>query len=117
MDQFVHILDVQGIPRFFSRVDRALLHGIRSFGGYLPGVATPLIREKMQRETANVILPADDEHLIAHLKERQQAGLRMNVNLLGEMVLGEQEAADRLDKYLSLLQLDEKATLQKKKIV
>lgn len=107
MDQFVHILDVQGIPRFFSRVDRALLHGIRSFGGYLPGVATPLIREKMQRETANVILPADDEHLIAHLKERQQAGLRMNVNLLGEMVLGEQEAADRLDKYLSLLQLDE----------
>ncbi|MEC7696752.1 MAG: proline dehydrogenase family protein [Planctomycetota bacterium] len=107
MDQFIHILDVQGIPRFFSRIDRALLQGIRSFGSYLPGVATPLIREKMQRETANVILPADDEHLTAHLSERQQAGLRMNVNLLGEMVLGEQEAADRIEKYLSLLSLDE----------
>ena len=107
MDQFIHILDVQGIPRFFSRIDRALLRGIRSFGAYLPGVATPLIREKMQRETANVILPADDEHLTAHLSERHQAGLRMNVNLLGEMVLGEQEASDRLNKYLSLLSLHE----------
>ena len=50
MDQLIHILDVQGIPRFFSRIDRTLLQGLRSFGGYLPGVATPLVREKMHRE-------------------------------------------------------------------
>ena len=114
MDQLIHILDVQGIPRFFSRIDRTLLQGLRSFGGYLPGVATPLVREKMHRETANVILPADDSHLSQHLHERQVNGLRMNVNLLGEMVLGEGEAVRRLDKYIHLLRLTEVEVLSVK---
>ncbi len=114
MDQLIHILDVQGIPTFFSRIDRTLLKGIRSFGGYLPGVATPLVRDKMQRETANVILPAEDDHLSQHLQQRQATGLRMNVNLLGEMVLGEQEAARRLDKYLHLLSLKDVEVLSVK---
>ena len=40
-DQLTHVLDVQRIPRFFSPLDRTLLRGFRSFGGYLPGVAVP----------------------------------------------------------------------------
>src|SRR5690606_32329125 len=55
-DQFIHILDVQGVPRFFNPLDRTLLKGFQSFGAYLPGVAMPLVKEKMQQETANVIL-------------------------------------------------------------
>lgn len=35
----VHILDVQGVPRFFSPLDRTLPRGFQSFGGYAPGVA------------------------------------------------------------------------------
>src|ERR1051325_9418383 len=34
VDQFIHILDVQGVPRFFSPLDRPLLRGFQSFGGY-----------------------------------------------------------------------------------
>src|SRR5689334_8961887 len=60
-EQFTHILDVQGVPRFFSPLDRALLHGFQTFGGWLPGVAVPLVREHMQQETANVVLPAESE--------------------------------------------------------
>ena len=37
VDQMVHILDVQGVPRFFSVFDQALLKGFQSFGEYLPG--------------------------------------------------------------------------------
>ena len=37
VDQFIHILDVQGVPRFFSGLERTLLKGFQSFGGYLPG--------------------------------------------------------------------------------
>ena len=33
VDQMVHILDVQGVPRFFSPLDRTLLKGFQSFGG------------------------------------------------------------------------------------
>ena len=104
-DQFTHILDVQGIPRFFSPIDRALLRGFQTFGGWLPGVAVPLVKERMQSETANVVLPAEHDLLTGHLERRQAEGLRMNVNFLGEALLGEGEARRRLEKYLQALAL------------
>src|SRR4051812_46645776 len=106
-EQFTHILDVQGVPRFFSPLDRALLRGFRTFGGWLPGVSVPLVKEHMQQETANVILPAEPDLLAQHLRARENGGGRMNLNLLGETVLGEDEAAHRLEKCLEALQLPE----------
>ncbi len=107
VDQMVHILDVQGVPRFFSVFDQALLKGFQSFGEYLPGVAVPMVKEKMRKETANVILPAEKDKLAGHLRERTREGVRMNVNFLGEAILGERESRRRLDRYLSILQLPE----------
>lgn len=107
VDQMVHILDVQGVPRFFSMLDRTLLKGFQSFGNYLPGVAVPLVKDKMRKETANVILPAEAEMLSSHLRARSEEGLRMNVNFLGEAILGEEEAQRRLEKYLAALQSPE----------
>ncbi len=106
-DQMIHILDVQGIPRFFSTFDRTLLKGFQSFGAYLPGVALPFVKEKMQQETANVVLPAEEEHLRGHLRKRWEEGVRMNVNYLGESLLGEREAQRRLKMYLQALQRPE----------
>jgi RHH-type proline utilization regulon transcriptional repressor/proline dehydrogenase/delta 1-pyrroline-5-carboxylate dehydrogenase len=106
-DQLVHILDVQGVPRFFSPIDRTLLKGFQSFGDYAPGVAVPLVKAHMRKETANVILPAEREMLTHHLRERREEGVRMNVNYLGEAILGEEEANSRLQAYLQALQLPE----------
>jgi RHH-type proline utilization regulon transcriptional repressor/proline dehydrogenase/delta 1-pyrroline-5-carboxylate dehydrogenase len=103
----IHILDVQGIPRFFSPWDRTLLKGFQSFGAYAPGVALPLVKEGMQKETANVILPGEKPMLTKHLRERTREGVRMNVNSLGEAILGEEEAEHRLQKYLQMLQWPE----------
>ncbi len=113
-EHLTHILDVQGVPRFFSPLDRALLHGFQTFGGWLPGVAVPLVKEHMQHETANVVLPAEPELLAQHLRARQQEGTRMNLNFLGEALLGEDEAARRLEKYLEALQLPEVEVLSVK---
>ena len=106
-DQLIHILDVQGVPRFFSPFEQTLLRGFQSFGNYLPGVAVPLVKDQMRRETANVILPAEQEILQEHLEARRQEGVRMNVNYLGEAILGEKEAQQRLEQYLAALQLPE----------
>jgi RHH-type proline utilization regulon transcriptional repressor/proline dehydrogenase/delta 1-pyrroline-5-carboxylate dehydrogenase len=103
VDQFTHILDVQGIPRFFNPLDRTLLRGFQSFGSYLPEVAAPLVKDRMQKETANVILPGERELLLDHLRRRQTSGLRMNVNFLGEAVLSDAEAQRRLEHYLEAL--------------
>jgi RHH-type transcriptional regulator, proline utilization regulon repressor / proline dehydrogenase / delta 1-pyrroline-5-carboxylate dehydrogenase len=106
-DQLTHILDVQGVPRFFSTLDRTLLKGFQSFGSYLPGVSIPLVKDKMREETANVILPAEKEVLARHLEERRRSRVRMNVNFLGEALLGEEDAQARLESYLAALQMPE----------
>jgi RHH-type proline utilization regulon transcriptional repressor/proline dehydrogenase/delta 1-pyrroline-5-carboxylate dehydrogenase len=106
-DQLVHILDVQGVPRFFSPLERTLLLGFQSFGAYLPGVAMPFVKERMHRETANVILPAERELLAEHLRARWDEDVRMNVNFLGEALLGEEDAERRLQSYLTALQQPE----------
>ncbi|EMI56610.1 bifunctional proline dehydrogenase/L-glutamate gamma-semialdehyde dehydrogenase [Rhodopirellula sallentina] len=106
-DQLSFLLDVQGIPRFFSPVEQAMLRGFQSFGEYLPGVAVPLVKDKMRQETANVILPAEPELLVKHLQKRQESGVSMNVNLLGEALLGEDDARGRLQTYIHLLRLPE----------
>jgi RHH-type proline utilization regulon transcriptional repressor/proline dehydrogenase/delta 1-pyrroline-5-carboxylate dehydrogenase len=103
----IHILDVQGIPRCFSPWDRALLKGFQTFGGYAPGIAMPLVKEHMRKETANVILPGEKEILTHHLRQRNHEGLRMNVNFLGEAILSEQDAQRRLEQYLLALQWPE----------
>lgn len=103
-DQFTHILDVQGVPRFFSPLDRAMLHGFQAFGDWLPSVSVPMVKEHMRQETANVILPAEHELLAEHLRQRTAQGVRMNVNFLGEAILSEAEAERRLTLYLEALQ-------------
>jgi RHH-type proline utilization regulon transcriptional repressor/proline dehydrogenase/delta 1-pyrroline-5-carboxylate dehydrogenase len=113
-EHLTHLLDVQGVPRFFSPLDRALLRGFQTFGGWLPGVSVPLVKEHMQHETANVVLPAETELLTEYLRSRFHDGVRMNLNLLGEALLGEEEAAHRLEKYLQTLQLPEVEVLSVK---
>ena len=104
VDQMTHILDAQGVPRYFNPLDKTLIRGFQSFGSYLPGVAMPLVKEKMRAETANTVLPAEEEVLNEHLANRKEAGLRMNLNFLGEALLGEGEAQRRLEHYLEALQ-------------
>ncbi len=106
-DQLTHLLDVQGVPRFFSPVEQAMLLGFQSFGEYLPGVSVPLVKEKMRRETANVILPAEPELLGEHLRNRQGQGVNMNVNLLGEAILGERETKRRMQQCFDALRMPE----------
>jgi RHH-type transcriptional regulator, proline utilization regulon repressor / proline dehydrogenase / delta 1-pyrroline-5-carboxylate dehydrogenase len=106
-EHLTHILAIQGIPQFFNPLDRALLQGFKTFSGLAPGVAVPLVKDHMLQESASVILPAETALLTEHLTRRYREGLRMNLNFLGEALLGEEEAAHRIEKYLEALQLPE----------
>ena len=57
-DQLTHILDVQGVPRFFSGLDRTMLRGFQSFGGYLPGVAGAATKLGQAIDEAGHVEPA-----------------------------------------------------------
>ncbi|MBC8243209.1 MAG: proline dehydrogenase family protein [Verrucomicrobia bacterium] len=105
IDQFLHILETRGVPQFFPWLDRLALAVLPFVGRLFAGIAFPLAKQKMRRESARVILPAEDPLLEPHLHRRREAGLRVNINILGEALLGEDEAKRRLQRYLNALRL------------
>jgi RHH-type proline utilization regulon transcriptional repressor/proline dehydrogenase/delta 1-pyrroline-5-carboxylate dehydrogenase len=74
---------------------------------YLPSLVVPPIVSRLRHETRAVIVPGEEEDLRRYLDERRDAGIRLNLNQLGEAILGEREAGRRLDAYLALLARDD----------
>ena len=62
---------------------------------------------RLRQETQSVILPGEEEELTRYLAERRRDGMRLNLNQLGAAILGEGEAARRMDAYLALLARDD----------
>lgn len=99
-DQLVFLLHKFGIPKYLSRLQQVALSGFKQFGKWIPGMLVPLLKQLVRKETSTVILPGEPNALTQHLKKRQQEGVRVNLNHLGEAILGEEEAERRLRIYL-----------------
>jgi RHH-type proline utilization regulon transcriptional repressor/proline dehydrogenase/delta 1-pyrroline-5-carboxylate dehydrogenase len=106
-DQLAHLLEQHGVPRYMDWWERVALLLGGAMAHYLPSVVVPPIVSRLRHETQNVILPGEEEDLRRYLEERRQAGMRLNLNQLGEAILGDAEAARRLDAYLALLARDD----------
>src|SRR5712691_806948 len=102
-DQLDYLLERYGTPQFMEWWERVALMLGGVMGHYLPSVVVPPIVARLRHETESLILPAEEEELRQYLTERRRAGVRLNLNLLGEAILGEGEAARRLEAYLALL--------------
>ncbi len=102
-DQLDHLIGRSGVPHYFAGWERVAM-GIGAVAGrFLPGVVVPAIISRVRAETSGMILPSEENQLADHLDRRRRDGVRMNINYLGEAILGEEEAATRLGKYLDLL--------------
>jgi RHH-type proline utilization regulon transcriptional repressor/proline dehydrogenase/delta 1-pyrroline-5-carboxylate dehydrogenase len=88
---------------FLQPVDRAALVAGGRLATAVPGLVIPAVRRRIQHEMAGVTLPAAPARLARHAARRSAAGIRLNVNLLGEAVLGEDEAVRRRDAVMALL--------------
>jgi len=76
-------------------------------GPVLPWVVIPAARKVLRQMVGHLVVDATPDKLgpaIAHLKE---SGNRLNINLLGEAVLGEEEALHRLEATKELLARDD----------
>jgi RHH-type transcriptional regulator, proline utilization regulon repressor / proline dehydrogenase / delta 1-pyrroline-5-carboxylate dehydrogenase len=87
----------------FKPFDRALLklggHAARVF----PTVVMGLVSRRLKSETSGVVLAADDPTFARHIATSEASHLRTNVNVLGEAILGEREAQDRLRTVIDRL--------------
>ncbi|HET9077440.1 MAG TPA: proline dehydrogenase family protein [Acidimicrobiales bacterium] len=89
--------------RFMGPVDRALFLAGGRLAPRLPAAVVPLLRRRVLSEMDGVILPAGPADLARHVARRRGAGMRLNVNVLGEAVLGEAEAERRLEQVAEVL--------------
>ena len=87
----------------FGAANAALLRaaGPASIGA--PGAVVAMVRRRLRAATSRLIVDADGRTLGAHLARRRADGLTPIVNALGEAVLGEREAADRLGRVLEAI--------------
>ncbi|HEX4905228.1 MAG TPA: proline dehydrogenase family protein [Acidimicrobiales bacterium] len=100
--RFLALVKQHGLPRFASPVDRILLRVGARAANVVPKVVMPLVRSRIRGETSDVIISAHDPELKRHIAKRRAAGIRLNVNLLGEAILGEDEAERRLAATIAL---------------
>ena len=99
------LIDQYGIPKFLDCSDHALFWMYQKFA-YLPlfnWAAVPIIKWRLRRDTSRVIIDAARPSLTDHLATRFQQNIGQNVNLLGEVVLGDGEADKRYYSYLDAL--------------
>jgi len=100
-DQINSLLRKYGVPDFFSSVDKLLVQMFLGLGRYIPSISVPKVIEKLRHDSSRAIIPGEPDVLYAHLSKRKKQGVRMNINHLGEALLGETEALQRLDSYVN----------------
>ena len=98
-----NILNDFGVSHGFSAIDRIALFAGGIASSVMPGIVLCAMRHRLRNESEGVILPAEDGNLSRYLSNRRKSGTRVNINQLGEAILGEEEAAKRLDAILALL--------------
>ena len=99
------LINQYGIPKFLGWGDRILFWMYQKFA-YLPlfnWVSVPIIKWRLRRDTSRVIIDQARPNLTRHLAERFEENIGQNVNLLGEVVLGDGEADKRYYSYLDAL--------------
>ncbi len=99
-DQLTYVINTLGIPSYLSRTRRFALRTFAAMSKVLAPLMVPATVYMIHQDTRHVILPGEKKALAAHIHQRRQEGIRVNLNHLGEAILGEAEAQRRLQIYL-----------------
>ena len=91
------------LPGFLSSVDKVLLQAGARLAPVIPQIVMPLAVRRMRQIVGHLVVDADPATMASHLSSRQAEGFRLNVNQLGEAVLGDGEAQRRFEKADRLL--------------
>ncbi len=92
-----------GVPKYMPFIDRTLMRLGAAASCMAPGLVMKGIAARMRTDSSRVILPGEQLPLHRYLMSRANEGFRINLNHLGEAVLGEAEAAHRLKTIMDHL--------------
>ena len=94
-------------PAFLPAVMRHAIGLGGAVGPLLPQVVVPIARRVLRHMVRHLIIDATDSRLGPAIQKVRRDGVRLNVNLLGEYILGEKEAARRIEGTRRLLERDD----------
>ncbi|MEJ5927944.1 bifunctional proline dehydrogenase/L-glutamate gamma-semialdehyde dehydrogenase [Corynebacterium sp. H128] len=95
--------DMPTPPGFIQGADRLLFQVGTKIAPLLPAVVIPAAKARFRQLVGNLILNADGPALEKLLTEANEQGIQLNLNLLGEAVLGEKESDKRLRDTIELI--------------
>ena len=96
-----------GLPVSFPWYERLGLRLAAELGPVLPTLVMPLVAAMVRYESREVVLPGEDEKFQSHVAKRKAMGARLNINLLGEAILGEEEAERRTSENVRKLESED----------
>ncbi|MCW1249160.1 bifunctional proline dehydrogenase/L-glutamate gamma-semialdehyde dehydrogenase [Acaricomes phytoseiuli] len=94
----------QQTPEFLPWYMKAAVRLGGTLAPVLPTVVVPIAKAVLRRMVAHLIVDARPRQLGAAIAKLRREGTRLNINLLGEAVLGDKEADARLAGTRQLLQ-------------
>jgi len=95
------------LPDFLSVPDRVLMAAGARLAPLVPRVAMPLARARLRQLVGHLVADAGDRPLGRHLATARRDGVQLNLNLLGEAVLGSEEADRRLDAVRRIVERED----------
>ncbi len=96
-----------GMLHFLTPTEKMLFNFFIWFGELAPGLSVPAFQSYLRATTAKAIVNEAPAKLKKHLSKRYEDKIGQNVNLIGEVVLGEGEANKRYEHYLEALEKPE----------
>ncbi|GIT99798.1 bifunctional protein PutA [Sulfurovum sp. TSL6] len=103
-DQLEYIFTKYKNTDFFSQFEQILIWLFRDVGIYLTSISIPLFVKYLRNDISSIVIQGEDPVLSKHMHKRKQEGTRVNINVIGEIVLSKEEADKRVEKYIKLLQ-------------
>ncbi len=97
------LIDEYGVPKFFGGGDKFMLKAYQWAGYKVDSIAMPIFKKRLRLETAGVVIDEQRPNLTKHLADRYNRKIGQNVNLLGEVVVGDGEADKRYHHYVEAL--------------
>ncbi len=102
-DQLEYLFNKYENTDIFTAFEKILVWMFRHVGIYLPAISIPLFIQYLRNDISTVVIKGETSLLSKHLQSRRAEGTRVNINIIGESVLGEEEAGERVKKYINAL--------------
>ncbi len=114
-DEVMRITAVKSAARIFRRAaHKAPIKGFGPINGIglkilglisfvLPSTSVKAVHRRVRALSKDLILASETEKLAKHLTSRKKIGMALNINVLGEAVLGDREASLRFNSILEIM--------------